>query len=127
MLLTQEADNAVRIVHFLCNTAERKDAAEIANGVGITQRFALKIMHKLVTAGYVRSFKGQKGGYLLAKPPEEITLNDIITAVDGPCLFSKCLDGGRECSDCDCRFRAIYREISDDIERKLKSVRFSDL
>lgn len=47
-------------------------------------RFTLKTMRKLVAAGIVRSFKGAKGGYQLARGPESVTLRQVIEAVEGP-------------------------------------------
>lgn len=127
MLLTREADNAVRIVFCLAAEQKKLGAAEIAEKVNISQRFALKTMHKLVGAGFVKSYKGQSGGYALNCCPKEVSMYDVISAIDGPCFFSRCLDGEHGCGAESCRFRDVYSDISGMINDKLKSITFEDL
>ena len=134
MHITLEADYAVRIVHCLAKSGRRMDAKSIAEETGVTLRFSLKILRKLVSAGIIKSYKGTQGGYEIARPLEEITLNDVIQTVEGPFALSRCLreyyDCGQACCgevECDCVFRDIYGEISQEVQNKLTSVRFSDL
>ena len=127
MPLTREADNAVRIVFCLAAENKRMGAAEIAGRVDVTQRFALKTLHKLVGAGCVKYYKGQNGGYALIAKPSDITMYDVIEAVDGPYYFSKCLDGERGCGAKQCRFKNVYGEISKMINEKLRTVTFEAL
>ena len=82
MHITLETDYAVRIVYFLAQSGERVDAGRIAEETGVTLRFSLKILRKLVSGGVVVSYKGAKGGYELARPPEEISLADVIEQVE---------------------------------------------
>ena len=63
MHITLETDYAVRIVYFLAQSGERVDAGRIAEETGVTLRFSLKILRKLVSGGVVMSYKGAKGGY----------------------------------------------------------------
>jgi Rrf2 family protein len=56
----------------------------IAESHGIPQRYLVQILLQLKGAGYVASTRGASGGYQLAMPPEQITLSDIMTAIDGP-------------------------------------------
>ena len=132
MHITLETDYAVRSVYCLAINRERKrmDAKTIAEQTGVTLRFSLKILRKLVACGIVRSFKGTQGGYELAKPLEEITLNDVIETVEGPYALSRCLNPEFCCprnGDGMCKFHAIYDDISEMVREKLKAVRFSDL
>ena len=78
MVMTLEADYAVRIVEYLTKHPERRDAKTISEETQIPLRFSLKILRELVAEGLVCSFKGAKGGYTLAKSPEEITLRQVI-------------------------------------------------
>jgi DNA-binding IscR family transcriptional regulator len=61
-------------------------------------RFALKILRRLAAGGAVRSFQGAKGGYELAKPPDELSLLDVVELTQGDYQFSRCLGGEYECS-----------------------------
>ena len=129
MHMTQEADYAVRIVYCLAQEKERRDAKYISENMGISLRFSLKILRKLVASGIVKSFKGQHGGYELARPASQITLNDVIETVDGPYALNRCLKGDHECSmdgSC-CAFRAVYAEISKTITEKLNAVTFEQV
>ena len=90
MVMTLEADYAVRIVEYLTKHPERRDARTISEETQIPLRFSLKILRELVLEGLVCSFKGAKGGYTLAKSPQEITLRQVIELVEGPYMLSRC-------------------------------------
>ena len=78
MYITLEADYAVRIVDCLARNAIRMDAKTLAAHTGVTLRFSLKILRKLVAEGIIRSYKGTQGGYELAIPAQEISLGRVI-------------------------------------------------
>ncbi|MBQ6569676.1 MAG: Rrf2 family transcriptional regulator [Clostridia bacterium] len=130
MHITLESDYAIRIVDYLSHQTEKKSAAQIAEDSSVPQRFALKILSKLASCDIVKSFKGTKGGYILAKEPGEITLRLVIEAVEGPYVLSRCLYSGHECSrgdgPCCCRFQSVFDEISADVRKKLDTVTFAD-
>ena len=73
MHITQESDYAVRIVYCLAKCGTRRDARGISEEMCVTLRFSLKILGKLVSSGIVESYKGNRGGYELARPASEIT------------------------------------------------------
>ncbi len=129
MYMTQEADYAVRIVYCVLKNGGRVDAKTISGELGVPLRFSLKILGKLVSSGVLRSFKGQGGGYESAKPPDRITLCDVIETVDGPYLLNRCLCSEHECT-CnrdECLFRSIYADISQTITDKLREYSFDRL
>jgi Rrf2 family protein len=130
MHMTQEADYAVRIVYCLAESGVRRDARYVSEKMGVSLRFSLKILGKLVTSGILKSFQGQNGGYELARSPREISLGDVIATVDGPYAINKCLKDGHTCNMDDaeaCNFRQVYAEISDIITDKLDGVTFERL
>lgn len=128
MHINLESDYAIRIVHCLTLAQLRMDAQTIADTTNVSLRFTLKIMRKLVSAGIVQSFKGAHGGYILACPPAEITIRQVIEAVEGPYRFSRCLDDDYVCS-CGpgCPFQAVFNEVTDMVRKKLDSVTFQEL
>lgn len=129
MYITQEADYAVRIVYCLAKFGERRDARSISECVHVTLRFSLKILGKLSAAGVVNSFKGNRGGYELARPAGQITLRQVLEAVEGPFMLSRCL-GGDDCNrgeESACAFRRTFKRISDTINSELDSVNFAAL
>ena len=98
MRITLESDYALRIITSLAEDNKVVDAKTLSDNTSVTLRFTLKILHKLVIAGLVTSYKGVKGGYKLAKAPEDITLKSVIELIDGPIFIARCLEGDEECS-----------------------------
>ena len=125
MVMTLEADYAVRIVEYLTKHGERRDAKKISEETQIPLRFSLKILRELVGGGMVCSFRGAKGGYTLAKPPEEITLRHVIESVEGPYMLSRCQKEEYSCGRNHCRLHTIYERISEDVRRELDSYTFA--
>ena len=127
MHITLESDYAVRIVWCLAKKNSRLDAKSISDDTGVTLRFALKILRKLVSGGLVKSFKGTQGGYELAKNASEITLNDVIETVEGKYVLSRCLSESYNCNrgmSGHCQFQRIFDDISSDVTKKLNAYTF---
>lgn len=127
MHMTLEADYAVRIVEFLSTQSERVDAKTISDVTEVTQRFTLKILRTLVANGIAISYKGAKGGYELAKPAKEITLRQVIEAVEGPYMISRCQGEAYSCTRTDCRLHGIYGKISAIVRKELDAITFDML
>ncbi len=131
MRITLESDYALRIVTAIAEGEDVIDAKTISAKTLVTQRFTLKILHKLVTGGLVLSFKGVKGGYKLAKEPTEITLKNVIELIDGPIAIARCVDSDESCSlNCDktaCIYHHIFDTVSYELAKKLDSITISDV
>lgn len=99
MKITKETDYAIRALIFLaqCET-ELMDAKAIAEHQVIPQSFMFKVLRKLVAKDLVLSIRGAGGGYKLAKSPEEITLLDIICAIEEEATLNGCLGEAGTCS-----------------------------
>lgn len=93
MQLNQATDYAFRAALLLARAGEGGvvDAQTIASQEQIPIRFLLKIMRSLVQAGIVKSYRGTNGGFALGRPPREITLLDLMEAVEGPIRINRCL------------------------------------
>ena len=130
MYITLEADYAVRITSVLCKAEGRLDAKVISEMTCVTLRFSLKILRKLVAAGLVRSYKGTTGGYTIARDPKDITLKDVIEAIEGRYCFSRCLQPDNECSRSasgECPFQDAFCDITRVVSEKLESHNFAEL
>lgn len=129
MHITLEADYAVRIVIYLANENRRVDANNIAEHTGVSLRFALKILRNLVACGIAKSFKGTQGGYELNRAPSEITLRELLEAVEGEYVFSRCL-GGVECTkpnNPSCKVQQVFADITRTVRQMLSDVTVADL
>lgn len=130
MHINLESDYAVRLVRVLAQSGERMDAGTLAEKARVSPRFTLKIMQKLVAAGIVRSFKGTRGGYCLTRDPGEVTLRQVIEAVEGQYRFSRCLDGDYDCTCHEgerCPFQSVFDEITRMVTDKLDATTFRQL
>ena len=90
------------------------------------ERFLLQILRSLVTHGILQSTRGVEGGYTLDRSPEEISLLDIIEAVDGPMNtklpFADCATG-----ECEARLRDALQTIASTARTQLQEVKVSHL
>ncbi len=131
MRITSESDYALRILASMAMHEGVTDAKTLSEETSVTQRFALKILHKLVTGGIVESYKGARGGYKLRLNPSEITLKMVIELIDGPIAIARCVDTAENCSlNCDktaCAFHHIFDSISIDLASRLEKISIFDV
>ena len=131
MRITQESDYALRILTALAGHDKLIDANSLSEQTSVTQKFTLKILHKLVSAGLVNSFKGVKGGYLLKEKPENITLKSVIELIDGPIVIVRCLETSEGCSlnqdKTACIYHHIFNTVSIEVAKKLDSITIADV
>lgn len=130
MHITLEADYAVRIVMYLAEVNKRADANTISQATGVSLRFALKILRTLVSVDIAKSFKGTQGGYELNKKPSEITLKDVLEAIEGEYLFSRCLNADMPCTkpkQKQCEVQKVFCEITKQVQSMLNEVTIESL
>ena len=130
MHINLESDYAVRIVRTLAQSGERTDAQAIADKSCVSLRITLKIMRKLVAADLVRSYKGARGGYELTRDPADITLRQVIEAIEGPYRFSRCLDSGYDCTCKEtiaCPFHSVFDDVTAMVVKRLDEITFDQL
>lgn len=105
-------------------------AAKIAERTGVPLPSASKLLKLLVKSGVLVSRRGAAGGYGLARPPREISVADLIIAVDGPIALADCLDGasGKICElESFCAVRGPWQKVSDAIRIALEEVTLADI
>lgn len=101
MLLSRACEYAIQAVLYL---AEHRDVPyipvkDIAEQNDISFHFLGKIVQTLTQKGLLISYKGPKGGIQLAKAPEDITVIQVVEAIDGLALLQKCVIGMPSCGD----------------------------
>ena len=104
---------------------------DIAQRQGIPIKFLFQIMQILKRVDIVRSRRGTEGGYILTRPPSQITVGDVIRAMSGPFVQLSCLDSGNFTDECAkqnvCQFKPIWAEVDRAIGSVLNSVTFEEL
>ena len=95
---------------------------EIAESQGISLKYLEQIIPSLKSAGLVNSSRGASGGYSLAKPTEEITIKEIVEALEGPLKLVDCIGDPGFCQEADqCVTRDLWDEVSLSISKLLES------
>ncbi|HEY8868116.1 MAG TPA: Rrf2 family transcriptional regulator [Candidatus Limnocylindrales bacterium] len=122
--LTKRADYAIRTVLALARAAhgERRSARQVAAEQMVPERFLSQVMRDLVRAGLVEGAVGRRGGYRLAKLPIEISLLDVVEAVEGDSRRRVCILRGGPCAlDGVCDVHAVFAAAQDDVLRRLRT------
>jgi Rrf2 family cysteine metabolism transcriptional repressor len=103
---------------------------EISKAQEIPPRFLEQILLLLKRAGYLKSRKGQKGGYVLAKSPGEITVAEVIRVMDGPLAPIDCVSvmAHETCPmEGTCGLRWLWKDVRDAVAEILEKTTFADL
>ncbi|MHB8294176.1 MAG: RrF2 family transcriptional regulator [Acidimicrobiales bacterium] len=136
MMVSTRGDYASRALLSLAlrstgpGPGEPTSVKEIAERTGLPQPYLEQILLALKGAGLVRSKRGVGGGYVLARRPDEITLGDIVSAVDGPiCLgdFGPPHENGACDHEGQCVLLAIWSEVSEHMRLHLDSFTLADV
>lgn len=101
---------------------------EIANRQNISLKYLEQIIRPLKEAGYITSFRGAKGGHILAKPPAEITVGEIVAVLEGGDTLIRCDKDPQDCERVDsCLTRYLWREAAAAMFERLSAITFADL
>ena len=127
MKLTRASSYALHALSYMA--AQKKDLPTashiIAEKRRIPERFLLKVLKPLVAAQLLTSIKGPNGGYRLARPANEISVLDVLEAVEGP------IRGQAPCEDTNHpttrRLEAICQQSADQVRKHLGKVKITDL
>ena len=101
MLLSKSCEYAIRTMLHVAATAPEGYTAvrEVSAALGIPYPFLAKIAQALTQAGLLQTLRGPSGDIALARPPAQITLKEVVVAIDGPTLFHACVLGLPGCGD----------------------------
>lgn len=127
--LTSAGDYAVRaMLDIARHHPEVRTNREITEAMDLPRNFLSRILGTLVRHGILRSSAGPVGGYTLARPPDEITLLEVIEAVEGPVAADECLLGGGSCGWIQvCPLHETWSEAKGDFTSRLGDTTFGGL
>jgi Rrf2 family protein len=130
MQITRQADYALRAVLYLARLdgSGRAATSTVAENQRIPPSFLAKIVSQLSIAGLLHTSRGARGGVTLAREPKEITMLEVVEAIDGPIQLNECVGSDGECSfDNECPLRPIWCETQEKLVARLKATTFADL
>jgi Rrf2 family transcriptional regulator, iron-sulfur cluster assembly transcription factor len=130
MQVTREGDYGIRSVLYLARQPFNKVsfANEISEEYKIPRSFLAKILQKLVKAKIVRSYRGVKGGFSLAKQARDITPLDVLSAIEGKLAINICLVDKKKCNfSKHCPTFYLWANVQSKIVETLKKTNFEDL
>ncbi len=123
MSLTMAGDYAIRAMIHLASLPENQSAlrSEISRTQRIPLSFMAKILRRLVQARLLRSARGVNGGFALARPPSEITLLDVVEAIEGPIALTQCASEGQPCNwSGECPGSLVWPEVQKSMKEILE-------
>lgn len=130
MQITRQADYAVRAVLHLAEIKNggRAPTSKIASEEHIPPSFLAKIVSQLSVAGLVQTSRGARGGVSLARDPSEITLLEVVEAIDGPIALNECVNDPKACPFGEkCKVHEIWCNAQADLINKLAGTNFASL
>ena len=129
MKLTAKGRYAVRAMVFLAeNEREGPLSLNRIASCGLPRDYLEQLLGQLRRAGLLEAARGTQGGYYLAKPAKDVSLGDIIGAVEGPVVLSECAMDGSCCENSiDCRLRGAWETLTSGINGLMGSMTLFDL
>ena len=130
MRLSHLADYAVVLMTAAARypAGARLSATELSAETGVPLPTAQKLMGQLTSCGLLTSMRGAGGGFALARPAHDISLADIVEAVEGPIAMSACSDGKFDCAlDAHCRVKPHMGIVGHAVRGALGAVSLTEL
>ena len=127
MQITRQADYAVRAILYLSqNPAKQRTATkQIAKIQEIPISFLAKIISHLSIAGLIHTTRGARGGVTLAKDPAEISLLDVVEAIDGPVALNECTIEDSICNrSSTCPVHVVWCQAQHELVGRLRRTTF---
>ena len=128
-VLRRNTDYALRAILNLAESQEDSvSTRDIADQEKISYQLACKLMQKMKKAGLVESVMGKKGGYSLSRKPADITLKEVIDAIQGPVLLNRCLKKGYVCEKMEnCPINKKLKQWQNELDREMQETTLEEL
>jgi Rrf2 family protein len=128
--LTHAADYAIRGMLFIASFPEERPVlgSEVSEAGQIPRSFTAKILRRLVRAGLLKSSRGVSGGFKLARPGAEISLLDIVQAIEGPLAVTRCTLDPERCDQTpNCPAHGVWAAVQAQILQTLGTANLEQL
>jgi Rrf2 family protein len=129
MRLTRASSYALHAVAYMAAQKQNRPVPShvIAQARGIPERFLLKVLKPLVSARVLHSVKGPNGGYRLARPANQVSMLEVVEAVDGPIRGQAPLSQDESDSALNRKLENICKQIADHVRRELEKIPLTQL
>jgi Rrf2 family protein len=129
MRLTRASSYALHALVYMAGEKHHRPIPShlVARDRGIPERFLLKVLKPLVSARVLQSLKGPNGGYRLARPASQITLLEVVEAVDGPLTGNMPLSDEDSSNPVNRKLEAICKQGAELVRKQFEKVHISDL
>lgn len=132
MEISRQTDYALRTIEFLSHVPEGElvQTRIIARQQNIPAKYLPTIVRTLARAGLIKTMRGNHGGIRLSRPPDEITLREVVEAIDGPVMLNRFLVNPNDSENSNsslCTLYDFWEHVTDELKQQLDSVRISDL
>ncbi len=130
MELTRKGEYAIRGIIYLARQPAGKVAliSEIAEATDVPQSFLAKIFQSFAKLGLVNSFRGAGGGFVLGRPAAQITLRQVVEAVEGPIMPNRCLLSDDSCDRKQaCMVHPVWQKVQGEVALILDAVTLEEL
>lgn len=128
MQITRQADYALRAMLYLAQLepTQRAATSQIAEEQHIPPSFLAKIISQLSIAGLIHTSRGARGGVSLARQPGEISVLEVVEAIDGPVQLNECTVNPDGCVfGQDCPLRPLWCDTQAELVGRLKATTFA--
>lgn len=127
MQITRQADYAVRAMVYLAQIGPEKRAStsQIAQEKQIPPSFLAKIVSQLSVAGLLQTSRGARGGVSLARSAADISLLDVVEAIDGPILLNDCVVNGNCAYGDSCPMKPVWCDAQKELVTRLDNTNFA--
>ena len=110
------------------NAQEKVSLQQVAKRQAISEKYLWQIANRLKAAGLISAVPGARGGYTITKTPAEITLADILEALEGKLTLAPCVKTASVCSRSGaCVSREVWREINRKLIESMKSITLGNI
>jgi len=130
MKVSMKSDYSLRAVLDLASHSGEGpvQSADIAARQGIPEPYLEQLLTILRKAGLVKSVRGPQGGHLLARPPEQISVGEVIVAMEGSVAPMRCVEATDACSlSSTCAQRELWKEVNEATQKILDSTTIGSL
>ena len=126
--ISKLTDYAILLMVELTREDEVLSAHALAERVHIEAPTAGKVLKQLAGAGLVESFRGANGGYRVTRPAQEISVAEVIAAIEGPIAMTECsVEPGLCHQESSCNLRGNWQRISVAVARALEAVTLAEM